>query len=66
MEIRYFMCSKCRRTSAGYYDGDKKVQCGALMGFIIRDGQEVPYGCGGSFVEITKEKATDLAYEDRS
>ncbi len=59
------MCSKCKRTSAGFYNGEAKVQCGALIGFVIKDGEEVPYGCGGDLVEITKEKATELAYSDR-
>lgn len=65
MGIRYFMCKKCSRTSAGRYNGSEKVLCGALVGFIMRDDEEIPYGCGGELVEITEEKATELVYSDR-
>ena len=65
MTIRYFMCEECKRTSAGHYSGTKEVVCGALIGFAIHDGKEVPYGCGGTLIEITKEKATELAYSSR-
>jgi len=65
MKIRYFMCRKCERTSAGRYNGTQEVLCGALIGFAIKDGNEVPYGCGGKLLEITKEKATEMAYSNR-
>lgn len=42
-----------------------KMQCGALIGFIIKDGVDVPYGCGGTMVEITLEEANSLIYKER-
>ena len=65
MKIRYFMCKKCSRTSAGQYSGTQMVQCGALVGFVIQDGEEVPYGCGGELAEISQEEATNRAYINR-
>ena len=66
MSISYFMCKKCKRTSAGHYTGTEKVLCGALIGFAINNGTEVPFGCGGELLQITKEKARELAYSDRN
>ena len=63
--IRYFVCKECKRTSAGEYTGNKQVLCGALIGFIIKDGKETPCGCGGILEEITKDEATELAYASR-
>ena len=41
------------------------MKCGALIGFIFKDGEEVPYGCGGAIKEITLEEAEEAAYKSR-
>jgi len=67
MSIRYFMCNKCKRTSAGKYNGVKQIQCGNWIGVTISEnGEEIPLGCGGLLSEIKLEKVTELAYKNRS
>lgn len=62
MSVKYFTCSKCENTCILPERLQKTdMQCGVLVGYIINgDGDEVPYGCGGTMTEVTYEEALNI------
>ena len=64
MNLKFFMCIKCDEHYASYTD-KKNIVCGAFVGFTIKDGEDVPVGCGGNLIETTQEEATEAAYRRR-
>ena len=64
MKLRFYACKKCEEHYAGVSEKED-ILCGALVGWVNRNGSEVPVGCGGTLLEETEEEAREAAYSKR-